>query len=299
MATEGDRWQTDGLEVRPMRSYEIRLLEHDSEPGEILVDDLERLAGAFKDIVYRLTRHAAEHVRAGRAPGDVERLSQVRLSLLQGSTRLCFRVGDQHSLDVDPLAETVDQRFQVITDGMVANQRPGDLPDSVAQAVDRLVVALTRATPRAEITTPGQIPKVLATRRLSRSPWQQHDEAGVDEVAIYGILEMVDLHSSRFRVRDVAGNAVDLLGVANAAEVAHLVGDRVRARGVLRRGTGTQHHRLEGPVVEAAPPIAARLGVAPLASLDQLLEAARRAPAPPPIEISDAEMDEFLAAVSQ
>ena len=60
--------------------------------------------------------------------------------------------------------------------------------------------------------------------RLSRPPWQQHDEAGVDEVAIYGILEMVDLHSSRFRVRDVAGNAVDLLGVANAAEVAHLVG---------------------------------------------------------------------------
>jgi DNA-binding SARP family transcriptional activator len=110
---------------------------------------------------------------------------------------------------------------------------------------------------------------------------------------------MVDLHSSRFRVRDVAGNAVDLPDVANAVEVAHLVGDRVRARGVLRRGSSTQHHRLEGSVVEAAPPIADRLGIAPSATLDQLLEAARRVPAPPPIEISDAEMDEFLAAISQ
>ncbi len=285
--------------MRAIRSYEIRLLEHDSEPGEILVDDLERLAAAFKDIVYRLTRHAADHTRAGRAPGDVERLSQIRLSLARGSTRLLFRVGDQHALDVDPLAEAVDAHFQVITDGLVANQRPGDVPDSVAEAVDRLVVALTRAAPRAEITTPGHSPQALATPRLSRSPWQRDEGAGVEGVAIYGILEMVDLHSSRFRVRDVAGNAVDLPDVANAVEVAHLVGARVRARGALRRGSSTQHHRLEGSVVEAAHPIADRLGIAPSATLDQLLEAARRAPAPPPIEISDAEMDEFLAAISQ
>ncbi len=193
----------------------------------------------------------------------------------------------------------MDAHFQVITDGLVANQRPGDVPDSVAEAVGRLVVALTRAAPRAEITTPGRFPQTLATRRLSRSPWQRDEGAGVEGAAIYGILEMVDLHSSRFRVRDVAGNAVDLPDVANAVEVAHLVGDRVRARGVLRRGSSTQHHRLEGSVVEAAPPIADRLGIAPSATLDQLLEAARRVPAPPPIEISDAEMDEFLAAISQ
>lgn len=56
---------------------------------------------------------------------------------------------------------------------------------------------------------------------------------------------MVDLHSSRFRLRDVAGNAIDLHHVAVAERVAHLVGEQVTVTGVLAVGRGTQHHHIE------------------------------------------------------
>lgn len=198
---------------------------------------------------------------------------------------------------VDPVAEGVDEAFGSIVDGLEKNLRPRDISDTVADSVDDLVVALPKAAPEAQFTVPGHPPLRFRTATLSRNPWRRatHEDAG--ETVVHGLLEMVDLRSSRFRLRDVAGNAIDPHDVADAERAAHLVGERVAVTGVLAVGRGTQHHRMDGATVEAAKPIEERLAISPTRPLEVLLSETRSHAAPPPMDISDEEFAEFLADI--
>lgn len=278
------------------REIELRLIGHGSEDGELLAADALGIISSFKDITYRLTRSVAERPGLGRTDAVIERLATVRVGLRKGSTRVVFVVGDEDAI-LDPVSEQVDATFWGIVEGMDTNRRPSQVSDSVADSVDRLVVALAKAAPKVEVTVPGHQPQTLRTNLLSRTPWQRQsgDEAG--EVSVHGVLEMVDLHSARFRLRDPAGNAIDLHEVEGPEDAAHLVGARVVATGVLAVGQGTQHHRMEGASIAPEVPVESRLGIQQPASLDALRQQARTAPTPAPLDLSEDELDDFLAEI--
>lgn len=280
------------------REIEFRLLDHPSAAGELLAADAVGLIQAFKDVTYRLTRSVADRPGLGRTAASLESLATVRVALRPGSTRLVFVVGDSSAL-LDPLADGVDAIFWSIVEALETNRRPADVSDSIAESVDGLVVALKKAAPRAEITVPGHAPRLVETDAIRRGPWKRGDQESAGPATLYGILEMVDLHTRRFRLRDTAGNTVDLHDVMEAETAAALVGHHVRVSGLLGVGSGTQHHRVDTPQIERAEPVATRLGIESPPSLESLVAHAHAhaLPEPIPLEISDEEMNEFLAAI--
>lgn len=278
------------------REIEIRLIGHGSPEGALLAADALGLIASFKDVTYRLTRAVADRPGLGRTDAILEKLATVQVALRPGSTRVVFVVGDEAAL-IDPVSQGVDDAFWSIVEGLQRNHRPKDISDTVADSVDNLVVALRKAAPEAEFTVPGHPTRRFRTATLSRDPWQRtaHDDAG--ETTLHGLLEMVDLRSSRFRLRDIAGNSVDLHDVVDAEHAAHLVGEQVTVTGALAVGRGTQHHRMDGATVEAAKSLEERFRISPAASVETLLSEARSHPVPPPMDISDEELAEFLADI--
>lgn len=279
------------------REIELRLIGHASADGQILAPDALGLIGSFKDVAYRLTRAVADRPGLGRTDAVLERLATVRVALREGSTRLIFIVGDDSALEIDPISDGVDDAFWSIVRGLQTNVRPAAISDAVADSVDDMVVALAKAAPQAEVTVPGHEAIMLTTRAVNRALWQRHSSESAAETVVHGLLEMVDLHTARFRVRDVSGNAIDLLDVVEADAVAHLVGESVTATGFLALGVGTGHHRMERPIVTAEMAIATRLEASAPPSLELLIKRSRTAPEPPALDLSDAEFDDFLAAI--
>lgn len=230
------------------REFELRIVGHPAGDGELLAGDAVGLITAFKELAYRLTRHAADRAGLGRTDAVLERLAQVRVALRGGGTRLVFTLGDPDALDIDPNARVVDDLLWKVLRGMANNRRPQGITDSVAEPVDMLVVALAKAGHGVEIVAPRRAPLELRTYALDRRPWQRRS-APVTQAARAGVLEMVDLHTGRFRLRDEDGDPVDLIEVSNAEEAAGLVGRYVEAAGVLAVGGATRHDRMEQPVV--------------------------------------------------
>ena len=72
------------------------------------------------------------------------------------------------------------------------------------------------------------------------------------QTVVAGDLDLVDLRTRKFRVRDAVGNDVVLEDVENAAEAATLVGQRVRAVGTGVRGSQGQIAKLVEPHVSDA-----------------------------------------------
>ncbi|NNG38062.1 hypothetical protein HJ588_02070 [Flexivirga sp. ID2601S] len=278
------------------REIEIRLIGHESADGELLAADALGIIGSFKDLAYRLTRSAAKRDGLGRTDAVLERLATVRVGLRKGSTQVVFVVGDQNAI-LDPLEPQVDAMFWSIIEGVGTNERPPEVSDSVADAVDRLVVALGKAAPKAEVAVPGYPRRMLDTHLLDRRPWQRQNGEEAGEMSVHGVLEMVDLHSRRFRLRDAAGNGIDLVEVEEPDEAARLVGTRVVATGVLAVGQGTQHHRMEGAHISPEPSVADSLGIQRSADLESLRRGAEAAPAPQPLDLSDDEIEDFLAEI--
>lgn len=191
----------------------------------------------------------AEGPGLGRTNGVLEALASVRVAMPSRHTGLTFRVGDATAL-VDPVAAGVDSVLDEIVDALPVGQRPPSVPDPVAETVDDLIVALQRAAPVVTITLPDRPPRSLDTALVSRSPWR-HCVRGGSDAEVRGVLEMVDLRSARFRLREHTGTAIDLIDVVDAGSAAHLVGARVVVTGVLVVGSATTHHRMERAFVEA------------------------------------------------
>lgn len=243
------------------REFELRLVGHPAGDGELLASDAVAIIAAFKELAYRLTRAAADKAGLGRTDAALERLAEVRVALRGGGNRLVFTVGDPDALDIDPNAPDVDEAFWRLVRGLEANRRPSGVSDSVAESVDDLLVALQRAASGVEIVAQRRKPIVLTTRMLDRRPWQRRPAPATD-AQLHGMLEMVDLHTGRFRLRAPDGSAVDLIEVVNANLAAALVGSHVAATGVLAVGGGTRHHRMEQPMVAASEPLVVEPGVA-------------------------------------
>lgn len=278
------------------RNIEIRLVGHQSPDGQLLAADAVALIAAFKDVTYRLTRAVAERPGLGRTDASLEKLATVRVALRSGSTRVVFTVGDDAAL-VDPLADAFDDAFYSIVTGMETNEVPPHVTDSVSDAVDGLIGAMSKAAPQVMVTVPRHQASLLTMADVSRAPWQRSSGQPARQTVVHGVLEMVDLRSSRFRLRDSAGNGIDLIDVVEPRAAAALVGRNVQAHGPLTVGDGGQRHRMVGPHILEEEGIEKRLGLAGHPTIHDLMVQAASAPPPPPLELSDEEVGDFLAAV--
>lgn len=278
-----------------MRDYEIRLRGQDSDDGEILFEDLDRIGAALKALIYRVTRAAASRAGLGRAPTEIERLSTVRVALAAGSTRLIFRVGDRGALEIDPLGLPVDAELWRIVQAMKSNIPPPDITDTVAEVVADLTAALPRAARQAAITVPGFGTCNVATDQLRPQVWTHVSSVPEAPSTVHGYLEMADLKTARLRIVDAVGNAIDLVDVRNPSEGRTLLGEQISAIGELTLGVGSKHHRMQHAFVSRRTPVPDRLGIASPDEGEQSLAHRGARPHPEPLDLSDAELDEFLA----
>ncbi|MCA0180189.1 MAG: hypothetical protein LCH77_11485 [Actinobacteria bacterium] len=233
---------------------------------------------AWQTLIYRVTREAADLADLGRMVRPIEALSQVRATW-HWPGEMWLHVGDPTTLPIDPLEGKVDRTMAGIIAGLAANRRTTGITNPIADAVDNLIRALTRLAPEVIIGLPDGSAARLRTSHLSREPWRQSRTEPVRTALVTGRLEMADLHTARFRVRDREGTPYDVTEVPEPDQAARLVGTLVAVRGVLQPGTGTQHHRIEqGRIQPAEPP---RAGPA--------------RPAPDPLDLTDEQWRQFLA----
>lgn len=278
------------------REMEIRLIGHPSDDGQLLASDAVRLIEAFRHVTYRLTRAVADRPGLGRTVSDLEGMATVRVRLAEGSTRLVFEIGDTSAV-IDPLSEGVDRAFLEIIEGMRLNTRPPGVSDAVASSVGELVGALHRAAPQAQFTVDGQRSAIMRTEVISRDPWQPELADSSGEVTVHGTLEMVDLRTAKFRLRDTVGNRIDLVDVQLPEQAAHLIDERVSVVGVLLMGRDHRHHRIESPIITRAPSHDTLLTSPGPSTLGELVETASQLAAPSRVDLSDEELDSFLAEI--
>ena len=119
---------------------------------------------------------------------------------------------------------------------------------------------------------------------------------GADNVVVTGSLEMVDLRSHNFRIRDDAGNAIELQDVRDAHVAARLLGTDVTAAGRAVRDRTGLLRAVVGPEVAGEDETVSGLRVSPRMTIAALLDAE---PGPAPdggIDLTDAEFAAFLEA---
>lgn len=115
------------------------------------------------------------------------------------------------------------------------------------------------------------------------------------EVTTVGLLEMVDLASETFRLRDAAGNAIPLRHVVSPHRAAALVDQRVSATG--RRIDGARGH-FRGIEAASIDPFALPAEWTAVTSPDWAAIGARPGPDPDGgADLTDEEFAELLAAM--
>lgn len=250
-----------------MRTYGLCFGQPQVRP--VAAAALATLLEAVQTLLYRLTREAADRTGLGRTVRPVERTSLARVSWAEPGA-LALEVGDPDTLDIDPLANQVDRAFAQILAGLATGRRPAQVTNPIANAVDALIRVLPSIGPHVRVTLPDGSSAVLATAAISRAPWGQVREESARTVTVAARLEMADLHSGRFRIRDRTGQPYDVTEVSEPDAAARLVGRSVLVKGLLLPGTGTQHHRFEGAsIVAAEKEGSARASPEPLALADE------------------------------
>jgi hypothetical protein len=279
-----------------MRDFEFRLIEHPSEDGQILAQDMINIVSAAQTLITRLSRAAAQRTGAGRSEAALESLSRVRVTgLREGSTKLQFVFGDPQAFSFDdPLTTQVEEAFWRIVNALPGGDRPADTSDSVAEAVHELIGALRHAAPRAEIGSMTREAVPLSTFAVPRDVWSPMSIGSAELVTYSGVLEALDLRNARFRIADDVSNRITLKDVRDPHEAARLVDYRVRA-------TGRAVYSADGGLKHLADVDVAALDVpsewsSPEANVTDLLDK----PIPSfdgGLDLSDDEFDDFMAAI--
>jgi hypothetical protein len=116
--------------------------------------------------------------------------------------------------------------------------------------------------------------------------------APVPDTHVSGVLDLVDLRSRRFRVRDDVGNDITLEAVGDAAEASKLIGSRIEAVGGAILGHRGQIVRLVAAHISGgSPPVAWQVPERAADHLDLSLS-------PPPdgiVGVTDTDVEAFLA----
>lgn len=295
----------DGGERCPVSTQEsitLRLSGTDVPPGEIALSDLASIAGALQLLVTRIGRQLVGQTGPGRAAGWAERATRLTLTgIKEGSTRLQVTAGAANTLDVDdPFEEQVMDRLWEVFAGLASAGPPDWATATVALTAIDFVGSVGAAARECEFTgRRGQRERgrvAVRPQKVNRDAWTTllAEPDLVPEIGVTGELDLVDLRTRKFRVRDAVGNYVVLEDVGNAAEAAALVGRRVRAVGTGLRGTRGQIAKLVEPQVSDAG-VPAEWVDRDLADLASIFSA-RRAPSLDGVSgVDDGELEALLA----
>lgn len=276
----------------------LTLSEMSAPPGQIELSDLAPICARLQELTTRVGRWVAEIDRPGRSPAAIERATKLWLSGVgQGSTVLEISRGPQGMLDFDmPFEKAVDERLWDTIEAIARDSPPDDTPQAVRDSALGLLDALAKAARRVEISRPGGRPVSFRPTERNREVWASTAAAGNETVTVSGVVEMVDLRSHRFRLRDDVGNAIALNDVADVTAARGLVGERADAVGQpVRDNRGRLMALSSSTVVPAQIPSAWTERVR-----DDAWREAAHAMAPDPdggADFDDAEWAAFLAAV--
>jgi len=224
--------------------FEIRLSATPDPDGQISLSELAALAARLQELATRVGRWVADIDGPGRSPMAIDEIAQLRLSgIAVGSTRLLVTRGLPGTLDVEESVEhDLSRRFWDVLAGISTDSPPDDAPAGVRESAAGVLDALGRTSGAVQFTRlrDHATAEFRPTER-NRTVWvPAPDEAPVEDRAVTGRLEMVDLHSGTFRVRDDVGNAITLYRVREPETAVRLVGARTTATGTrdrARRGT--------------------------------------------------------------
>jgi hypothetical protein len=195
----------------------------------------------------------------------------------------------------DGLEQAVHDSFWEMVAALGSDQPPAWAPALVKESALAVLEAFDHAAGHVRVTSPDRAPIEIVPRRADRAVWSTRGVPADRTVELVGRLEAVDLRSTRFRLRDAAGNAIALHHVVDAERAAALVGQRALATGEAIVGDAGQVVGVEAPTLVAAP-----LPESWTTPVDADYEAIiGAAPGPDPdggVEFTDEEFAEFLAA---
>ncbi len=236
--------------------FSMELSGGTNPPGEISLAELSTLAGALQQLALRVGRFVADREGPGRTSDAVERATRMRLTgITKGSTTLAVAHGEHDVLAVEaPLEVEAASRFWEVIEGIPTGQRPAWVTPLIAQAATALISATDQVASSVRIQRRDQPLVTWASSAVDRAAWVAAGPVPPpEETVVSGRLEMVDLKSGRFRLRDDVGNAIELDHVAETPDPSRLVGDRVVATGPATRDASGRLHLGEGTRVSAAP----------------------------------------------
>jgi hypothetical protein len=274
--------------------FEFRLIHGHAPPGQLDADSLLRIVKALKQTALEVARCQVDSSRRGRPSHDVDRLAQLNITMSEGSTVLTAERAHPHQtlgFDLED-EETFDARMGELMIGVANNHRPDWSNDAVARGAWSLACALSSAAPVVEVRAADR-GETFSCANLNERTWVAAPHGRpAEDVALIGLLEAVDLHSKRFRIRDSVGLAVALPNVEAAEQVAGLIGREVLVRGEPVYGDADLITELHNAEVEIAPELDKTWLSAESVPLTEILD---RASVPPPGPISDLTDDEFGA----
>lgn len=289
----------DELEVGAVESndLELRLSGLPAPGGEIALADLAAIAAPFQELATRIGRHAVEQEGPGRSYAAVENATRLRLSgLTSGSTRLHIAYGQAGVLPIDDGLEqrTADVLWEVVS-AFSEGGKPGWTTADIDESALRLLDGLGRAS-QADFGRGDGRELSLKPAQVDRSAWTRSGDRVTDvEVTMVGVLEMVDLASETFRLRDAVGNKIPLRHVLEPHAAATLVDQRVSAAGRRIEGVRGQFRGIAAPSLQ---PFALPAEWIAVAAPDWIGITGRPGPDPEGgADLTDEEFAELLAAM--
>lgn len=234
-------WPRSTGEVATMSTedFEIRLWATRDPDGQISLTELAALATRLQELATRVGRWVADIDGPGRSPAGIDEIAQFRLSgIAVGSTRLVVTRGLPGTLDVEESVEhDLSLRFWDVIAGISTDTPPDDAPVGVRESAAGLLDALGRTSGGVRITRLRDHARAeFRPTERNRAVWvPTPDGASAEDKVVTGKLEMVDLHSGTFRVRDDVGNAITLYRVREPETAIRLVGTRTTATGTRDR----------------------------------------------------------------
>jgi hypothetical protein len=214
--------------------FTLHLHETTSPPGEIALADLAAVSGRLQELTTRVGRWVAEIDRPGRSTAVVEAATALRLSrLTEGSTVLEISRGPDGRLDFDTLLEeSVASRLWETIAAIGQDAPPPAAPAGIKDSAVALLDALTRVAGLVEFSRQDGAQVTFRPAERDRAVWAVQALAAEEHlVTVTGIVEMVDLRSHRFRLRDDVGNRIALHDIKDDSTAGRLVGERGEARG--------------------------------------------------------------------
>lgn len=229
----------------------LRLIDTGLPDGELSLRNLAALADALQLLATRIGRRLADQERPGRTQSLIERATELRLrGLGAGSTMLDVSVGEDDVLHDQLEMEMVGQIFDLLR-GMATNEPPTWTTPLIGEAVAKVLDALDASAQECVVssrTLPANKPVRVRPSDASREVWINLPRIldTVPGAEVSGVLDLVNLRSARFRIRDDVGNDIALEQVGNAGEAARLVGQRVTVTGEAQFGSRGQITKLLG-----------------------------------------------------